>query len=342
MSGTAATLRERRAAARARAAAIRERDEVERAARARLVVGVCSACGGLAAAGRGSLADGSVWLSPIIRHQWEQVDVERSRHELPPLLSWRRRCEKCADAAGMVLALTGQRVAAEVAGAALGNIRPPAFQALLVAHLWPESFTADLALRQPRPSSWAHVTEPERDALARAVETADRATRPQRCVHGACGFCGVSTSMSWRTSPVRWADWSPAPLCASCAAVWDRRGRPGDDERDRLRAAALEALSGANSMGSAGLGIRIYADVAQDDHSGTLAPWNYAADALDTLRERARLAWPSTLPPDLRDAYVSRALRESREAQEAARAAAAADRAVADAEQARAAGWIAP
>lgn len=336
------TMRERRAAARSRAAAIRERDEVERATCARLVAGVCAGCGGLAAAGRGTLALPNPWMSAMLAHEWARTDSERATANLPPLLGWRRRCEKCAASTDIVASLTGIRVAGEVAGAALGAVRPPVLRhALLVADRYPDAHRADVALRSPRPQPWAHVTEQEREALARAVRTADRATRPTRCVNGACGFCGMSTAISWRSSPLEWADGAAAPLCAPCAAVWDRRGRPGTLDADRLRAAALEALSGANSMSSDGLGIRLFVDVAGDDHSGKPAPWTYAPDALDALRERARLTWPSSLPPDLREEYTGRALRESNETQTAARAAAAAERAAADAEHARAAGWIA-
>ncbi len=325
------SLADRRANARARAEEIRQRDAAERERRERLVPGVCSACAGIVPAGTGTLAEFDPFAEPRARGQIELIDRERAKTKLAPLLGWRRRHDECATADGMVRGLIGVTVAPQVAGEALSALRTPA----VASQRWPISHQADAALRERTPRAWAHVADDEREALRKAVTRARATVEPTRCASGACAWCGVAKSIGWRASAETWPDGSPAPICGLCASVWDSRTRP--TELAARRACALEALSGANSMGSDGLGIIPFAAMPNADRAGTAEPWSYAPAALGELRERARMMWPSSLPVELRDEYVARVGRKSREALEAAREAAAL--AAAEAEAAALAGW---
>jgi hypothetical protein len=256
-------------------------------------------------------------------------------------MRWRRTHARCGTPERIVQQIIGgELLTPEVAGAALDTARIAAGHPLTARGL-SEKFGGSMRLSG---SAWSHVTDADRDALRQAVKQERAAVEPRRCRDGACAWCGRSHSLGWQNSPETWSDGSAAPLCRDCARVWDLRGNPED--RDGLRACALEALSGATDWGSAGMGIRIFADLAGDDHTGHAEPWVYAPGALAVLRERARESWPLSLPEPLRGKYVAlrseatrRSLEESRAAAAAGAAAEEAERAEREAEAARAAGW---
>uniref|UniRef100_UPI0025FB1626 hypothetical protein n=1 Tax=Microbacterium sp. TaxID=51671 RepID=UPI0025FB1626 len=288
-------------------------------------------------AGEGSRDGVSKWASSDGRAEWSVNDRERVKRGLPPVDEWRRRHEPCATTPAIVAQVIDVHgLSPYVAGSALGALREP----LLARDRAASPTAAFLAAQDAAPRPWAWVGDAEREALRRAVDRARATVEPRRCKSGACAWCGVATSIGWRSSPEKWSDRTPAPLCRACAVVWDRRSQPLD--RDGLRAAALEALSGANGMGSDGLGIRAYADVAGEDHNGTATPWAYAPDALAEVAERARMTWPGSLASGLRDEYlekVSAAKREAWAALAAERTAAEQARLQAEAHAAREAGW---
>lgn len=317
---------------RERANALLAQHRADQDRRDALPAAVCAACGGIVPAGRGTLKGANTWSNPDAL-SWSQIDKERRKIGLPALFAWRRRHDGCADSAGMVEQLTGDVLSPALAGLALTRLSTP----ILVQNRSRTPNEADTAHRDVKPRPWSHLTDADRAALPRAVNAVRAQVELRRCREGACAWCGVSHSIGWRKGPETWADGSEAPLCRACAEVWDRRGQPKDD-RGR-RACALEVLSGANSLESDGLGIRTFADLAGDNHRGHAQPWQYAPAALEALKERARLTWPTSLPGALRDEYLPRAVREQRDRYAAALNAQRAEEEAREQEAARAAGW---
>lgn len=323
--------------ARERVAALKaqevEREERER----RLPEAICAVCGGVVTAGEGAREGVNKWTPLESRHDWSINDRARIERSLLPLDEWRRRHDECATSPQIVAQIIGvQGLSPYVAGTALAALSEP----LLASQRARKPNEAYLGHKDARPRPWAWVGDAERAALRRAVDRARATVEPRRCKSGACGWCGCATSIGWREGPARWSDGTAAPLCRGCAAVWDRRGAPTDEAG--WRSCALEALSGANAMGSTGLGIRTFADIAKGDHRGTAEPWQYAPEALDALREEARMTWPGSLPADLQDEYREKSARAKRadwEALAAERDAADRARLQAEAEAARAQGW---
>ena len=312
-------LADRISAARERAAEQRDREE-------RLPRAICAACGGIVALGEGVGVAESPWAADA--DAWRVVDAERATDGLAPIVRWRRRHDGCADAARIAHGILGVEIPADVAGLALSALAMrPMGEGLLARHRGPSPHTADGANRDRNPRPWAHITNADRAALVRAIQKARAQTEARPCSQGACGWCGIARAIGWRSSPERWPDSSPAPLCGHCADVWDLRGNPTDD--DALRACALESLSGAAVMLGRGIvaGKRMlrFCEVATEDHGGHAEAWAYAPEPLEAIREAARLAWPFSLPPDLRDEYEPRAWAASVAALEATRAAAAAE-----------------
>ena len=330
------TTADRVARARERVAALNERERARLDALRRLPRALCAVCGGIVPAGEGSRDGISKWASSDGRAEWSMNDRERIKRGLPPVDEWRRRHERCATTPAIVEQLIDVHgLSPYVAGSALGALREP----LLARDRAATATHAFLASQDAAPRPWAWVGDAEREALRRAVDRARATVEPRRCKSGACAWCGVAESIGWRSSPEKWSDGKPAPLCRACAVVWDGRGAPQD--RDGLRSSALQALSGAASMTNADLGLRCYVDIAKDDHSGTATPWAYAP-ALAEITERARLTWPGSLPTGLRDEYTEKASQAKREAWAALAAErTAADRARlrAEADAAREAGW---
>lgn len=187
---------------------------------------------------------------------------------------------------------------------------------------------------------WAHLTKRDREAFARVVADEARehrlANEPHKCKQGPCGACGVTLSLGWHESPMRWNDGTPAPWCRDCYAVARRRVRSSDPLR--LRAIALEALSGASSMDMAemlGHDMQLFCELVDRGHEGTAARWEFAAERWAELREAARMSYPGSLSPELAAEYRER-VREARDAHDARRRESERNAARADA---AAAGW---
>lgn len=328
---------DRVARVRERVAAHHDREAARQEHLRRLPEAICAACGGVVRAGEGTREGTGPWGSDDDRHQWTIEDQARKKAGLPRVDAWRRRHDECATTPQIMGALIGEHdLSPQIAATVLNSLNEP----LLARERAKDATSASLDNRMAKPRPWAWIGDREIALLRRAVDRARAAVEPRRCRDGACGWCGVSESIGWHAGPARWSDGSAAPLCRACSAVWTSRGKPTDEAG--ARACALEALSGANGIASDGLGIRTYADIAGDDHGGTNERWAYAPAALDALTERARLTWPGSLPPDIRDEYRAAAAREQRAAQAAVIGeldAAERQRAEAEAEAARQAGW---
>lgn len=294
------TLSDRQSRLRARAAELAERA-------ARLPRALCAACGGVVAEGQGVAVSVSAWNRDAAL--WRRDDAERERTGAVPVRGWARRHDECATTAGIVRQLVGVDVAPEVAGLAVIEASRIRGAEILAEHRVGDPLAAPI---QRRPRAWSHLTDADRERLAAVVARERGKVEPRRCVEGACAWCGVSTSIGWRSSPETWSDGSQAPLCRDCAVVWDRRSRPAD--KAARRACALEALSGAAGFGGDGLGILAFCDVAGDDHAGHPIGWTYAPAPLAELRERARMTWPNSLPGEIGGEYIQRAAEQRRAA----------------------------
>lgn len=314
---------------RARLAEINERE-------ARLPMAICRTCGGVVAQGSGAIEPASPWER--FRGAWAEIDARRTDASLPVILGWRRSHAACANGLhAAIRGLTGETVTDSVAADALSRMLPRHYLAM---HVAPQPEDADRRFNDPKSAPWAHVDNTARGILKAQVQRSHDSSIPRRCKNGACAWCGVARSISWHTSPERWENGSPAPLCADCYAVWRLRGRSSDIED--LRGNALEALSGAAWFGMTGSGIQTYNDLATGEYRGTEGRWEYAAEPLTKLRENARLKSPESLPGDIRAEYrakASGALREHRELLQRIEQETADAEARARAEAAAEAGW---
>lgn len=283
---------------------------------------LCAMCGGTVHAGR-DLILGEPTIDDL------RVDEERKAVGLPALHGWQRRHEACIDSVAIVRAITGRKVPAEVASAALRAANPlvhaegPFRRLALYASLRTSHVEDLVGWKGGRP--WAHLTDDERRTFAAAVDEEAREHRlrhePHRCTDGACGFCGVALALKWGESPLRWSDGTAAPACGECFAVLRRRRSTRDLQL--LRGLGVEMLSGASGLGLAeyfGEDMRLYVDLAGDDHTGTAEPWTYAP-LLAEIREEARMLLPTSLAEPLRSEYTAKlaAAREAADARAAER-----------------------
>lgn len=271
---------------------------------------VCAVCGGIVAAGTG-VTDGEPTAAAL------NIDARRRRESLPALHGWTRMHTGCNDPVAVVRTLTGLSVNDTIAQDALWAVQPPRLVGddgrplPQVAPVFACRFAELSSASAWAGGAWKHVKETSRDALAEAVRDAEHQryfdTEAHRCTDGPCGACGVALSRGWRQSPIRWKDGAPAPWCAECAQVADRR--PASREILRLRAVALEALSGASGADMSvryGEHMRLFAELVDPGHPGTAERWEYAADTWAEVRESARLNYPSSLPDGLRQDYQAR------------------------------------
>ncbi|MGN7977477.1 hypothetical protein ACTJJ4_07885 [Microbacterium sp. 22195] len=306
--------------------------------RARLPRALCAVCGGIVAAGTGERDDA---IAPT------RIDVERGHLGEAQLLGWSRRHSDCGQASVAVRQITGRTVSEEIAERALVAVAYP----LAIHRRWfvansfdPEVRALFIGRIPPRPTltgrAWGHLEDDEPRKLAAAVAQVEREERlrttPHGCTSGPCGFCGVSTSLSWHLSSLKWNDGSAAPLCRDCYAIVRRR--PASTQIERQRVLAIEALSGASALHfehQFGERMRVFAELVNAGHKGTAERWEHAEDTWSCYREEARRSAPSSLPDGLREHY--QALNAADHAAEQARANHAA-RAAAEAAE-RAAGW---
>lgn len=298
------------------------------AERERLPHAVCFICGGIVHAGAGR-SNGTPTREAII------LDAKRKRSGLPALAGWSRAHDGCFDSVAVVRTITGLRVSADIAATAVGRARvtlelgerfiapgeeAPPLPAMLYAVDNADMFNEAAGWMG---QAWGHLTVEARREFADVVTQAEREhyrrTTPLRCVDGPCGACGVATSLAWWKSPMAWRDGSPAPWCADCGAVADRR--PVTSDTTGMRALAIEALSGASGMGMGdrfGEFMRMFCELVEPGHPGTDERWQHAPEAWGELREAVRLALPNSLPADLADEYRAKAKAQA-EAADAAR-----------------------
>lgn len=204
------TLSDRQSRLRARAAELAERA-------ARLPRALCAACGGVVAEGQGVAVSVSPWNADAAA--WARDDDERERTGAVPVRGWTRRHDECATTVGIVRQILGIDVRADVAGIAVIEASRIRGAEILAEHRVGDPLAAPI---QRRPRAWSHLTDADRERLSVVVARERGKVEPRRCVEGACAWCGVSTSIGWRSSPETWSDGSQAPLCRDCAVVWDR------------------------------------------------------------------------------------------------------------------------
>lgn len=259
----------------------------------------CRVCGGVAKAGEGtrgperptgarhSPANPSVLVGP---GPGGPVDAD----------DWRRECAACATA-----------TAAEIVGHVLGYEPDDADahrvqgrmsvtdELGFVTSTFPFASVSGRGGRRP----WAHVTRADRERVRRVLRDVIEERKPGPCVWGACGLCGVRTSLTWHEGPVflRWPDGTPAPVCATCQEVLDRR--PDPYEIEDLRALAVEAATGLAHMNyTAPPEFRLYAETRDCDGNGYSSPWQYSP-ALDAFRDSVWEDRPDLAPEHLRAEY---------------------------------------
>lgn len=125
----------------------------------------------------------------------------------------------------------------------------------------------------------------------------------KKCSTGACGLCGVSRATAWHTGPLKWSDGSPAPFCGDCSKAWMTASRPR--ELEGIRQVGLTEFCGVPrfiGVHNNAFGLRVYAELAGDDHVGHDDRFSYKLEALAEVRRAAWTAHPSCAPDDTRRA----------------------------------------
>ncbi len=316
---------------------LRKRLRADSERRQSLPEAICSLCGGVVPAGSGTLFEVSPWASSAARREWAETDQYRESRGDLPVMGWRRRHASCVNAVSLVQQLTGMAVPATTATSALARLPRTRY----IAKEYAMALAPDSRVFQGRPRAWSHVNAEERQALAKAVKKVRDETEPRRCSDGPCAWCGVQKSVGWEKGPETWRDGSAAPLCSTCADVWEHLHYP--DDLEERRAAALFVLSGARGFEPSSLGLAVYSDVADDERAGTPEPWTFAPEPLTRIREQARLTWHGSLvDPAMREEYQARAIRDSNAAYAALRAEMQEAEQRAKRERLAAGGWVPP
>lgn len=270
-----------------------------------LPLAICRICGARVPAGSGSRLPEESWPDEQRATRMRQADQVRASQGQPILDDWRRQHERCeASPEGVVFALTGKRVSPAIAAdvfARTGQRRR------LVAV---QNFGSDLMSPPPdtrRPFAWLDQAARKWVADTVARIELERSVGPSTA--GACGFCGRRTSQVWHAVALTWSDGSPAPLCASCWAVWDRRTGDVESVPDirEVRSTALEALTGWSEMGGADYGLRCFAEVSEpSERGGYEQAWTYRS-AVQAVTEAVWSDHPQHAPEATRDRYLRRA-----------------------------------
>lgn len=231
---------------------------------------------------------------------WRDVEAEDGsvwQRAVPAGNPWLRQHTRCRSNVGWILSqVVGSRVTDDEAKRLLEytDKLPAAFQQAQA-----EGLMLDWRKGWAKPFDW--FTAGDRRELRAALDPVRREIaaapdgRMRRCTSGACGVCGAAWSSGWKSGPVTWSDGTKAPLCADCAVLW--RATPTDQGVDGLRVRAEAALAGMRpQLGDDSLGLRLYADLAGDDHAGTDQPWEYMpADTRTTLVRRLRARHPQAI-----------------------------------------------
>ncbi|WP_314475151.1 hypothetical protein [uncultured Microbacterium sp.] len=176
---------------------------------------------------------------------------------------------------------------------------------------------------------WAHLSTEQRERVQQVLREVIRNRQVGPCVQGACGLCGRRDSLRWFEGYafLTWPDGSPAPMCAECQGVADRR--PAPQSVEELRVIGVECATGFAQWGyTAPAAFRCYAEVKGSDGNGYAEPWDYG-EGIREFRDQMWTDRPSLAPADRRDEYMRRAqeriaeqTRQIQARQEAAHAAA--------------------
>ncbi|MFD4957540.1 hypothetical protein [Microbacterium sp. NPDC058389] len=283
-------------------------DSDERARRAQLPEAWCRYCGGIAAAGEGTVEPERPLIPPhpaggetperavkVLREQWAAAQPPRA-------MQWTRACATCADAArrGEIAAeafsrLAGRPVAERDARAALSMLRRWELDAAGTPLRLVGVFVFAIEREQGTGTPWGHVTDDERRQLLDTLSVAERASTPGASDDGACGLCGRREARRWHRSAepmhaaaLTWPDGSEAPLCGVCHAVWQRRGAPTDAQG--IRRVVWEALTGEPiGLGSeADERVTPYCRSHAADCAGVDQAWSWAQPGLAQIHDERR------------------------------------------------------
>lgn len=279
----------------------------------------CRVCGGWAKVGEGSRdAEPFRGLAP------HPADPSRRVLVSPPKApadadDWRRTCAACvvATPGEIVSAVVGHTVDTNDANRVFGRMRNFDLNDVLVVE-FPTAQTAGRGTGRP----WGHLRAEDRRRVRNVLREVVDDRRPGISKWGACGLCGRRESLRWCEGPnfLRWPDGSPAPVCAECQRVVDRR--PEADSMEQLRVIGVEIATGfAQMYYRAPDEFRLYAETKDCDGNGHALAWDYG----DGIREFQEEMWadrPNLAPEDRRDEFAQR-LRErvaeaKREAQQQA------------------------
>jgi hypothetical protein len=284
-------------------ASLAERSERDRA----LPRVLCQVCGGWAHQGEGTRDPEPAFMDVHARQ-------ERA-HWLAGLPDnvdgWRRVCGGCAGttAAGQMARVTLSDLigVTDVSEADAQRVLNALVTFDPVGMTFRGGISAE-AHEQATGTPWGHVAEDERERLREAYADLVASRMPRPSSWGACGACGRAAAVGeWWQAPstVHWPNGSPVAFCASCAAVWRRRGEPSD--LDDLHRVGVEAATGRPvPLGSvAPESFRLFCESRAADSAGLGEPWSWSAE----LRAYIESVWesePDYAPEGRRDEFDRR------------------------------------
>lgn len=278
-------------------------DADARAERARaLPRAICRWCGGIAKAGEGTRA-----AAPF---SGVGVNVSGDRVFIPPTPSpanadeWRRECAKCAEASmgDLVSAMLGEEVDDRDAHAATARLfwrDANGFEHDEV----PWAFVTGHGTGAP----FRHVTRDDRERVRQALREVREDRLPALSEWGACGWCGIRTSVGWHEGPpsLTWGDGKRAPLCDACHAVWESKAAPDDMDQQRIAGVIAATGSTAYVWSTVPGSFRLYFETRDADGNGHALAWDYG-DGIRDFRSEVWTERPDLAPAELRDEYRAR------------------------------------
>jgi hypothetical protein len=277
---------------------------------------ICRWCGGVAKAGEGTRADAP--FSGI------GVNVTGTPVFVPPKPSpadsdeWRRACGTCAASTmgDLLGAMIGEEVTDNEAHAVAGQMfwrDANGFEHDEV----PWAFVVGRRTGHP----FQHITAEDRKRVRGVLRDVRESQLPALCEWGACGWCGVRTSVGCHEGPssMVWQDGKRAPLCDTCHAVWERKASP--DDIDQQRIAGVIAATGSTDYvwSTAPEQFRLYFETRTADGNGHPLAWDYG-DGIRAFRTEVWTEQPHLAPAELRDEYRARHDEMQSERDEAVRA----------------------
>lgn len=278
-----------------------ERDEQRREREAALPRAVCKVCGGWAKAGEGSREETPVKMRPHPTRDGVMITSDPAPANAD---DWRRECRTCAASsmADIVRQVIGQELSeadAQVVVSRMKTIDPER----LTMHL---GFPTAQATGGGTGRAWGHLHGEDRERVRQVLRDVTRERQIGPCVQGACGLCGRRNSLRWFEGYafLRWPDNTPAPVCAECQEVADRR--PVAQSIEQVRVVAVEAATGHAQWGyTAPQEFKVYAEVKDCDGNGHPEPWTYSPGII-AFREDMWESRPSLAPAERHDEFTSR------------------------------------